>query len=738
MKKLIRRIAVLVCFLLVVIIQLSAQETFLIKTDTVVEFNLETKYWRVWDDSANNGTFKSVSSKSFENRFRQFDTTQQFDFSVKTFWFKLKIKNTLNKPIEIGVPWWGMNQDIFYTDSTIQWKHLKTGIGYPKPERDGYKLLNISNFILEPNQEIIIIARRYNAFRWDIPKKIQLYLMQMALQKKFDIKNQLSPTSNFEYIINSFLIGLILITCIFNLTFYKAIKEKEYLHFSLFLFFFGLNDGFGLYKNLFLNISDSYTITYFQILILAIWFFQLMLFMQTFFKTKSYLPKWNVFLKVFNYIVLASWGLQIYLIDAKISTYWFDRIIDANSILLYLFMDFLFITIFLLLIYKKVKINLRILATVPLFFLFGPIYTLIQYYYLAEKYYQVKQPDFVQLINDWNSLFTLIGVLWVILFFSWLLFKRYETVQQKLAEEIIDKEKMEREKEAEKNLLISQQNELLEIQVNERTKALQKSIENLKATQSQLVQSEKMASLGELTAGIAHEIQNPLNFVNNFSEVNEELLAEMKAAIDSGNMDEAKSLATDAIENQQKILHHGKRADSIVKGMLQHSRSTNGVKEPTDINALADEYLRLAYHGLRAKDKSFNATMKTDFDESIGNINIVPQDMGRVILNLITNAFYVVNEKKKSGIENFEPIVSVSTKKVNGSIEIKVADNGNGIPPKILDKIFQPFFTTKPTGQGTGLGLSLSYDIVKAHGGELKVETKEGEGTIFIIQLPLQ
>ena len=246
-----------------------------------------------------------------------------------------------------------------------------------------------------------------------------------------------------------------------------------------------------------------------------------------------------------------------------------------------------------------------------------------------------------------------------------------------------------------------------------------------------------MASLGELTAGIAHEIQNPLNFINNFSEVSNELIDEMNDEIDKGDLEEAKAIAGDIKQNLQKINHHGKRADGIVKGMLQHSRSSSGIKEPTDINKLADEYLRLAYHGLRAKDKSFNASMKTDYDESIGNINIIPQDMGRVILNLITNAFYVVDERKKQIGEDYEPTVYVSTKKVDETVEVSVKDNGNGIPQKILDKIFQPFFTTKPTGQGTGLGLSLSYDIVKAHGGELKVESKEGAGSEFIIQLPV-
>ena len=286
-------------------------------------------------------------------------------------------------------------------------------------------------------------------------------------------------------------------------------------------------------------------------------------------------------------------------------------------------------------------------------------------------------------------------------------------------------------------------------------KKVEKAYVDLKSTQSQLIQSEKMASLGELTAGIAHEIQNPLNFVNNFSDVNKELLTEMNCEIEKGNYDEVRSIAGDITLNEEKINHHGKRADAIVKGMLQHSRSSTGANELTDINALADEYFRLSYHGLRAKDprdsanKSFNAVIKTDFDDSIGKINIIPQDIGRVVLNLINNAFYAVEEKKKHPSahsatnthlpreQGYEPTVSISTRKIRDKVEISVKDNGNGIPQKILDKIFQPFFTTKPTGQGTGLGLSLSYDIVKAHNGEIKVETKEGEGSEFIIQLPL-
>ena len=265
---------------------------------------------------------------------------------------------------------------------------------------------------------------------------------------------------------------------------------------------------------------------------------------------------------------------------------------------------------------------------------------------------------------------------------------------------------------------------------------IEKAYDELKATQQQLIQSEKMASLGELTAGIAHEIQNPLNFVNNFSDVNRELVEELKNELATGNNQQAIEIADDIKANEEKINHHGKRADAIVKGMLQHTRISTGQKEPTAINALADEYLRLAYHGLKAKDKSFDAVTKTEFDNSIGKINIVSQDIGRVILNLINNAFYAVNEKQKQQLIGYEPTVLVSTEKLNGKVQIKVKDNGNGISQKVLDKIFQPFFTTKPTGQGTGLGLSLAYDIVKAHGGELKVATKEGVSSEFTILLP--
>jgi len=271
---------------------------------------------------------------------------------------------------------------------------------------------------------------------------------------------------------------------------------------------------------------------------------------------------------------------------------------------------------------------------------------------------------------------------------------------------------------------------------------LQSTLTDLKKTQTQLVQSEKMASLGELTAGIAHEIQNPLNFVNNFSEVNTELIEELEQEIAAGHLDEVRAIAADVKTNQQKISQHGKRADFIVKGMLQHSRTSTGEKQPTNLNVLADEFLKLSFHGLRAKDKSFNAEMATRFDPNLPKVNIAQQEIGRVLLNLYNNAFYAVNQKAKTTNADYKPMVEVSTElappSVGGGLTIKVKDNGNGIPEAIKEKIMQPFFTTKPTGEGTGLGLSLSYDIVvKGHGGKIEVDTKEGEGSEFTITLPV-
>jgi signal transduction histidine kinase len=327
-----------------------------------------------------------------------------------------------------------------------------------------------------------------------------------------------------------------------------------------------------------------------------------------------------------------------------------------------------------------------------------------------------------------------------ILYFNFIMFTiyvayNYASNSKKLVLQIAQNKKLSGEKEQ----LLLMQNTTLEQQVSERTAELQKSLQDLKDTQVQLIQSEKMASLGELTAGIAHEIQNPLNFVNNFSEVNAELIDEMEEELKAGNAKAAEKIAENIKQNLEKIGHHGKRADAIVKGMLLHSRSSSGQKEPTDINALADEYFRLSYHGLRAKDKMFNATMSQELDPDLGKASVVAPDIGRALLNLFNNAFYSVSEKKKRLGDGYVPTVSLTTEKLTGKIQIIIHDNGLGIPEKLVDKIFNPFFTSKPAGQGTGLGLSMSYDIItKEHGGNLSVETQEGEYAEFIIELPIK
>jgi two-component system NtrC family sensor kinase len=335
---------------------------------------------------------------------------------------------------------------------------------------------------------------------------------------------------------------------------------------------------------------------------------------------------------------------------------------------------------------------------------------------------EIVAPDFVETYDDYFEIAILLAFAWI--FARWVSTKKQE----------------------EEFRAVNEQNLVLDKLVAERTAALtkqkdelQEAVKLLQTTQQQLIQSEKLASLGELTAGIAHEIQNPLNFVNNFSEVSMELIEEMGEELAKGDTEEAMAIANDIKQNLEKIRHHGKRADGIVKGMLQHSRASSDVQELTDINNLADEYLRLAYHGLRAKDKSFNAELITSFNPTLPKVNVVPQDVGRVLLNMFNNAFYAVQQKQKLGIEGFKPTVEVKTSYPAGGKEVVVIvkDNGTGIPEEIKDKILQPFFTTKPTGEGTGLGLSLSYDIiVKAHGGKIDINSKEGEYTEFIISIP--
>ncbi len=432
-------------------------------------------------------------------------------------------------------------------------------------------------------------------------------------------------------------------------------------------------------------------------------------------QTATHLPVWNKRLMQAMYAAAACLVAQVVFSSAGVS--WLSGFITFIG---YVFLGALLYAIFKLDEFKPAK------------FLF---FAILPYLIAAvlDDLVRFISGDFYSRWHNVTDAIKTFAFIWGVGF--WLVTRKQQKELIKARAKALEEEK--------NNKVINQMKAQLEIQVAERTaelteqkEELETALKELKATQAQLIQSEKMASLGELTAGIAHEIQNPLNFVSNFSDVNNELLDEMVAEIEKNNVEEVKLIAKDVKDNNGKIIFHGKRADAIVKGMLQHSRKNTGQKEPTDINALADEYLRLSFHGLRAKDKSFNSNFETHFDESIQKINVIQQDIGRVLLNLFNNAFYAVSEKKSTADADYQPMVSVQTKNLNSKIEIIIRDNGGGIPKNVADKIFQPFFTTKPTGQGTGLGLSISYDIIKSHGGEIRVESKEGEGTSFFIQLP--
>jgi two-component system NtrC family sensor kinase len=428
-------------------------------------------------------------------------------------------------------------------------------------------------------------------------------------------------------------------------------------------------------------------------------------------RNSDFRPQWNK-------ILIGGMIASIVLILAESA---FDQIKIITPWIAYLLLSFI-----VYLMYKREEFSRGkslIVAILP--------FILISF---LRKIVELAYADFY---TSWETYFKA-GIIFSLI---WMLVMLIITNKQNKALAIAREKTLEEEKQ---HKIMAELKADLEVQVHERTaeltqqkEELQSALNDLKATQTQLIHSEKMASLGELTAGIAHEIQNPLNFVNNFSEVNAELIDELKEELSKGNSKEAVEIANDLKTNENKIVEHGHRASGIVKGMLEHSRTGSGEKELTDINKLADEYLRLSYHGLRAKDKSFNADFKTEFDEALPKVNVITQDLGRVILNLINNAFYACTERRRSTDSNdYKPIVTVTTKKTGDKIEISVKDNGAGIPNEIKEKVFQPFFTTKPTGSGTGLGLSMSYDIItKGHGGELKVESKEGVGTEFIILL---
>jgi signal transduction histidine kinase len=673
--------------------------------DARIQIHDLKNYISVFADSSNKLTIQEIASGKFNNRFQPISgITKLVAQPLVTYWLKFTISTSgdiqdwwlvLHSDPEIGetvqhgyLDSWFINR----IDQTME--HQRSGVFVPRSQKSIREKpgLNRVFFSAKAGETKDVYLKIYNEFGPGITSSLEL-------------RNPIAGFPSEKNLGVIFGSGAVFFFAIISFFFFFFVRDKAYLF-------------FGLYA---LTLSQHYLILHPDIPFIDL-----------------YIPEFPhlvtpvfVFLTIGGFIFFALFG-RAFINLPQLS----KRLDTSFKWVMAVWIAYLIIILALMIITRRTLLFEGIYIFIFLFLIFlirvAFFKTILVRFYVAGAL--------------WLFCFTLLGIF----FFSQLPFNPWPIGQigQILiyAAGLAYKVRMNEKARAQADLIrlrnvelanlyeeSKQQKEEIEIQKKNADEALVE----LKAAQAQLIQNEKMASLGELTAGIAHEIKNPLNFVNNFSEVNAELIDEMRHEIDKGNLNDIRIIATTIKDNQQKITYHGKRADDIVKSMLQHSRSSTGIKEPTNINALADEYLRLAYHGLRAKDKMFDATTKTDFDESIGDINIIPQDIGRVILNLITNAFYAVAEKRKQQLKNYEPVVAVSTKKVKDKVEIKVKDNGNGIPQKVLDKIFQPFFTTKPTGQGTGLGLSLSYDIVKSHGGELKVETKEGEGSEFLIRLPV-
>jgi signal transduction histidine kinase len=738
MKNILFLLLVLLFSIAKAIAQNNLPPAYEITTDTAINIRLDDTHWQMLEDPEGKWKIDEVSHPPIADKFHA-NTTQtegilSVDYSVNTFWLRYRLKNSMMHEARIQMPKKVTYADLYIRGSDGKWNHKMTGTGVPWSKRDGLKRITTVTYTIQPGEELLFYERDNFDYYINTPDflEIDFGFTDKAIKGYYD--------DNDSSILPSFLFGFFLLAALFNLYFFLIVRGRVYLFFSLTLLFRGFSRF--LYSNdIFFREHPIVKWDLAHVCVMFFFFF-LIHFVRYFFETFKYYPRWDKYLigvSIYNIIffILAINNI----IPVK-----YQSLLGPQIVLF-----FILATLILFSRSNDKTVRLAMVAVLPAICIMS-IPSMFVFRSLNENT-GIPIPAFIQWINSRFDVLEQIGLVWVLIFFSWSLFQRYQQLQKQVTKETLAKERLAKEKEIERSQLIAQQKVELEKQVKERTSELKQSLEDLKSTQAQLIQSEKMASLGELTAGIAHEIQNPLNFVNNFSEVNRELLAELNEEVEKENYNEVKAIAKDVTENEEKILHHGKRADAIVKGMLQHSRISTGQKELTDINKLADEYLRLAYHGMRAKDKSFNATLQTDFDATIGKINIVPQDIGRVLLNLFNNAFYACTERSRSAVmqknastgsagQQYEPIVSVWTKlsTLPGGLrraEIHVKDNGVGIPQKVIDKIFQPFFTTKPTGQGTGLGLSLSYDIIKAHGGEVKVETKEGEGVEFVIQLPI-
>jgi signal transduction histidine kinase len=657
----------------------------------------------------------------------------------------MQVKNTLPYPLDLYFcDLSSSNLDLYWQDSSQTWRHERTGLLIPHsqlPDRKGNKERSRLFFRLLPGQQTILYERAENTF-WQSPL---LYISPQLQSEKSRVQalfNYIRVEQGWEtYFFDGIMIGVLFLAVCYNLFVFVSVWDSVYLYFSISLFFFLLDRNqariqlvfFDEHPYLFSLASNFFFITFF------------VFFIQSIRKFIQPVPALHRISTATSFFLIATALLSIVQFLAP-------SFLPLPLLELSIYLEVLIRIVFLLCIILMVSMIRRgsidarfaLLATGPLF-LFWMVTLMSR---LLGHYFSVNVSNAL-----WRNFerFENIFLAWLILFFSAALINRYNLARKRVVQQAVEREQLEKEREIERNRIMASQNERLEQQVKERTAQLLTSLDELKATQAQLIQKEKLASLGELTAGIAHEIQNPLNFVNNFSEVSTELITELadERQKPEPDMELEQELLGDLKVNLEKISHHGHRASRIVRSMLDHAHSGSGERTATTINDLCDEYLRLAYNGFRrsgdprfgdpTKDKQFNCELVTDFGAGIDTVAVVPQEIGRVLLNLYNNAFYAVREKQKSALTSYQPRVSVSTRALDSRIEIRIVDNGIGMDDNVKAKLFQPFFTTKPTGEGIGLGLSLSYDIVtKGHGGALLVDSQSGQGTEFILLLPVR
>jgi two-component system, NtrC family, sensor kinase len=705
-------------------------------------YKLDTTHYQVLEDWNNNLSFEQVTQSPLSEQFHA-DSNTENEKKPRTYWVRMRIKNTEADNIKLYLLNNGSDYiEMHKRDTTGEWTHQKTGNLVSLSQTDNSSGLNEQSqiyFELESDDEVLIYQRLEVIFWHPRLRNVTPNLQTQQQMTQAVFEGYKVDEVWKHYLFEGIMVGILLLATFYNLFIYYSTKDRVYLYFGLSLLFFTLDrhsesiqPAYFYEFPLFFSFCSNFFFIFFFVFFIA----SIRLFLQP-----------EIQRHRFNKFITYALGLTALTAISTLFVYNFsDNIVSTKEFFSELVIRLTYLPLFIIniLLVKEGHANAKfsLVATAPLFCLWLIRFVIGSVYFFGEI-------SIMQSIVSYFSAIEGFCLTWLIVVFSGALVSRYNQYRNRAITSAIEKEQREKEVEIERNKLIELQKENLEIQVKERTTELNQSLETLKATQTQLIQSEKLASLGELTAGIAHEIQNPLNFVNNFSELSVDLAHDLKEEmskieIPEKDKDYINELLTDLGQNQEKINHHGKRASSIVKGMLEHSRASTGVKELTDINALADEYLRLSYHGLRAKDKSFNADFKTDFDENLPKISIIQQDIGRVLLNLINNAFYAVHHKdlttfeKLSNLNNYTPSVFLTTQLIDNQIIIKVKDNGMGMSESVRAKVFQPFFTTKPTGQGTGLGLSLAYDIVtKGHGGALEVVSTEGVGSEFMIQLPI-